>query len=206
MTSNFWYCILSLSPRRGIQLTNITNYPINTNKQMKNLSTEKIVFLIIGGLTVFVLVLIGIFSVNEQKQAQGNTTVASYSTSDKDRPKVTVASTFNDLGTMKVKDEKSAEFTIENIGNKPLQLSKIKSSCDCTFGQVIIDGTKSPEFSMHAANPWVGIVDPGKKATLSVIYRPSIMPVSGVVTRDVYVQTNDPEKSNLTFTVKAFVE
>lgn len=173
---------------------------------MKNLGTDKIVLLIIGGLTIFALILISIFSFNEQKQSQGSTIVASYSASDKDRPKVTVASTFNDLGNMKVKDEKTAEFTIENAGNKPLQLSKIKSSCDCTFGVVTIDGVKSPEFSMHATNPWVGTVDPGKKATLSVIYRPSIMPVSGVITRDVYIQTNDPEKSNLTFTVKAFVE
>ncbi len=173
---------------------------------MKNLSTEKIVFLIIGGLTVFALVLIGIFSVNEQKQSQGSTAIASYSTADKDRPKLTVSGTFNDLGNMKVKDEKSAQFTIENTGSKPLQLYKMRSSCDCTLGQVTIDGVKSPEIGMHSNNPWVGTVDPGKKATLAVIYRPYIMPVSGVVTRDVFVQTNDPEKSNLTFTVKAFVE
>jgi len=173
---------------------------------MRNLSTEKIVFLIIGGLTIFALVMIAIFSVNESKESQGNTAIVSYSASDKDRPKATVSSTFNDLGKMKVKDEKTAEFTIENTGSKPLQLFKIKASCDCTFGVVTIDGVKSPEFSMHSTNPWVGTIDPGKRATLAVIYRPYIMPVSGVITRDVYVQTNDPEKSNLTFTVKAFVE
>lgn len=172
---------------------------------MKNLGTEKIIFLIIGGLTVFALILIAIFSVNEQKQAQGSTAIFSYSTSDKDKPKVTLASTFSDLGNMKVKDEKAAQFIIENTGNKPLQLYKISTSCDCTFGQVTIDDTKSPEFSMHAS-PWVGTVEAGKKATLSVIYRPSIMPVSGVVTREVYVQTNDPENQQLTFTIKAFVE
>lgn len=173
---------------------------------MKNISTEKIIFLIIGGITVFVLVLIVIFSVNEQKQAQGNTPAVSYSTNDRDRPKATVSSAFSDLGKMKVKDEKSAEFTIENTGTKPLQLLKISSSCNCTFGQVTIDDKKSPELGMHTTTPWVGTVESGKKATLSVIYRPFIMPVSGVITRDVYVQTNDPEKSNLTFTVKAFVE
>lgn len=173
---------------------------------MKNLGTEKIIFLIIGGLTVFALILIAIFSVNEQKQAQGSTTVLSYSVSDKDKPKATISSTFSDLGNMKVKDEKTAEFTIENKGEKPLQLTKIQTSCDCTFGQITIDDAKSPEFSMHASSPWVGTIDPGKKAVLSIIYRPSIMPVSGVVTREVYVQTNDPEKPNLTFTVKAFVE
>lgn len=173
---------------------------------MKTLGTEKIIFLIIGGLTVFALVLIGIFSVNESKQSRANTSIDSYSASDKDRPKVTVSSTFFDLGNMKVKDEKAAEFTIENTGSKPLQLYKISSSCSCTFGQVTIDDVKSPELGMHSTNSWVGTVEPGKKATLSVIYRPYIMPVSGVITRDVYVQTNDPEKSQLIFTVKAFVE
>lgn len=173
---------------------------------MKNLGTDKIVLLIIGGLTVFILILIAIFSVNEQKQAQGSTTILSYSTNDQDKPKVNISGTFFDLGNMKVKDEKAAEFTIENTGSKPLQLFKISSSCNCTFGQVTIDGKKSPELGMHTTTPWVGTVEPGKKAALSVIYRPYIMPVSGVITRDVYVQTNDPEKSNLTFTVKAFVE
>lgn len=173
---------------------------------MKNLGTEKIVFMIVGGLTLFFLILIAIFSVNEQKQAQGSTVVASYTASDKDRPKASMSSTFSDLGKMKVKDEKAAEFIIENTGNKPLQLFKISSSCDCTFGQLTIDDKKSPELGMHSATPWVGSIEPGKKATLSVIYRPYIMPVSGVITRDVYVQTNDPEKSNLIFTVKAFVE
>lgn len=59
---------------------------------------------------------------------------------------------------------------------------------------------------MHASGSWTGNIEPGKKAKLSVIYRPSIMPVSGIVTRDVYIQTNDPEKPKLTFTVKADVE
>lgn len=172
---------------------------------MKSLGTEKMVFLIIGGLTVFAFILIVIFSVNEQKQAQG-ANIVSYSASSADRPKATIASKFSDIGRMKVKDEKTAEFTIENTGAKPLQLSKISASCDCTFGQVTINNVKSPEFSMHSSNPWVGSIDPGKKATLTVIYRPYIMPVAGVITRDVYVQTNDPENSNLTFTVKAFVE
>lgn len=173
---------------------------------MKSLSTEKIIFLIIGGLTLFVIVLIVIFSVNEQKQAKNSANILSYSSTDSEKPKAAVSSTLSDLGKMKVQDEKTAQFEIENKGEKPLQLFKIRSSCDCTFGQVSIDEVKSPEFAMHASSPWVGEVAPGKKAVLSVTYRPYIMPVSGVVTRDVYLQTNDPEKSNLTFTVKAFVE
>jgi hypothetical protein len=59
---------------------------------------------------------------------------------------------------------------------------------------------------MHSSISWVGTLNPGKKATVKVIYRPYIMPVSGEITRDVYVQTNDPDNERITFTVKAFVE
>lgn len=170
------------------------------------MSTDKLIFIIIGVFTSGVLVLIALFSVNERKQNQASANVTGYSLSDKDKPSVVVSSSVSDLGNMKVKDEKSADFTIENKGIKPLSLFKISASCDCTFGQVTIGEVKSPEFTMHAKNPWVGTVDPGKKATLRVIYRPFIMPVKGPVTRDVYVSTNDPANSRLTFTVKANVE
>lgn len=169
-------------------------------------STDKLIFFIIGGFTLVILVGIVLFSINEGKQNQTAANIANFSASDKEKPVVAVSSTFSDLGNMKSKDEKAAEFTIENKGTKPLSLFKVSSSCDCTYGQITIDGVKSPEFTMHSQNPWTGTIDPGKKATLSVIYRPFIMPVKGVVTRDVYVQTNDPAKSKLTFTVKANVD
>lgn len=181
---------------------------INIMKPFRNstMSTDKLVFFIIGGFTIVILVLIALFSFNEGKQTQGVANIASFSVNDKDKPEIAVSSTFSDIGNMKVKDEKSAQFTIENKGTKPLSLFKVSSSCDCTFGQITIDGVKSPEFTMHSQNPWTGSIDPGKKATLNVIYRPFIMPVKGVVTRDVIVQTNDPTKSQVTFTIKANVE
>ena len=103
-------------------------------------------------------------------------------------------------------EEKAAQFTIENKGNKPLQLFKVSSSCGCTVGIITIDGNISPEFGMHNNSNWSGEILPGKTASLSVIYRPYIMPVKGPVTRDVFVTTNDPENKLLTFTVKADVE
>src|SRR3990172_6950030 len=173
---------------------------------MKLPSTDKVVLLVIGGFTVLVLVLIFMVSVNESKQAQGSSAVTLYTTNDVQRPKVTLSNSLADLGTMKVKDEKSAQFTLENTGTKSLSLSRISTSCDCTFGQLTINGEKSPEFSMHSKNPWVGTINPGEKAVLEATYRPFIMPVSGPVTRDVFVSTNDPDNPRLTFTVKAIVE
>lgn len=174
--------------------------------RFSNMGADKLIFFIIGGFTVIILVLIVLFSLNEGKQSQTIANITAFSVNDKDKPEVVVSSTFSDLGKMKVKDEKSATFTIENKGTKPLSLFKISSSCDCTFGQITIDGNKSAEFGMHAKNSWTGTLAPGKKATLNVIYRPFIMPVKGIITRDVFMQTNDPQKPQLTFTVKAFVE
>lgn len=174
--------------------------------RINNMSTDKLIFLIIGGFTAVILVLIVLFSVNEGKQSQAAAKVPGFSTSDKEKPEAAVSSVFSDLGNMKAKDEKAAEFTIFNKGVKPLTIFQVSSSCDCTFGQVTIDGVKSPEFTMHSRNSWSGTVDPGKIAVLTVIYRPFIMPVKGVVTRDVYIQTNDPDRKKITFTVKANVD
>jgi len=107
---------------------------------------------------------------------------------------------------MKVSDDKSANFKIKNIGQKPLQLSNISSSCNCTFGQVIINGKESDVFGMHNVSDFAGEVFPGKEAIIKVTYRPSIMPVYGVIEREVYVSTNDPENPKLIFKVKANVK
>lgn len=132
--------------------------------------------------------------------------VISYKTTDQEKPKVEVKKTFSDLGTMKISEDKSAEFTIKNIGAKPLQLYGISSSCNCTFAQVIIDGQESELFGMHAVSNLAGEVLPRKEAKIRVTYRPFIMPVYGVVEREVYVSTNDPMKPKLIFSVKANVK
>lgn len=173
---------------------------------INNIGTDKLIFLMIGGFTIVILVLIVLFSLNEGKQSQTTGNIIAFSVNDKDKPEFAVSAIFSDLGKMKVKDEKTAEFLIENKGTKPLSLFKVSSSCGCTFGQIIIDGNKSPELGMHSRNSWTGTIDPGKKAILNVIYRPFIMPVKGIITRDVYLETNDPQKPKLTFTVKAEVE
>ena len=133
------------------------------------------------------------------------TAIVSYSSSDKERPRAEIKSTFSDLGKMKVSDEKSSEFTIKNIGQKPLQLSNINSSCNCTFVQVIIDGKESELFGMHNVSDFAGEILPGKSAKIKVIYRPFIMPVYGPIEREAYVETNDPENPKLVFKVRANV-
>lgn len=162
--------------------------------------------MIIIGLVLFSLVaIVGsyFFLVSGQRpQVQ----IISYSVSDKEMPIAEAKITFFDLGQMKVSDDKFANFKIKNIGQKPLQLSNVSSSCNCTFGQVLINGKESELFGMHNISDFAGEVLPGKEAVIKVTYRPSIMPVYGVIEREVYVSTNDPENPKLTFKVKANVK
>lgn len=162
--------------------------------------------ILIIGLALFSLVAIGgsyFFLVNGQKS---QISVISYSLSDKERPKIEAKTTYFDLGPMKVSDDRSASFKIKNIGQKPLQLTNISSSCNCTFGQVVIDGRESELFGMHNISDFAGEILPDKEAAIKVTYRPSIMPVYGVIEREVYVSTNDPENPKLTFKVKTNVK
>lgn len=160
---------------------------------------------LITGIIIFSLAVIGgsyFLLAGGQKSIP---TITSYSQNDKERPKIEAKINFFDLGKMKVSEDRSANFKIKNIGQKSLQLSNISSSCNCTFGQVIIDGRESEIFGMHNVSNFAGEILPGKEAMIKVTYRPSIMPVYGLVEREVYVTTNDPENPKLVFKVKATV-
>ena len=161
---------------------------------------------LIGGFTVFAIILIGFVAVGEQKKAEGAGQIVQYQLANTDKPIVKTNSIFQDIGKMNVNDEKTVDFTLTNMGKKPLQLYNISSSCGCTAGVITINGNKSPEVSMHDKSSWNGSVAPGQSATVSLIYRPRIMPVKGDISRSVYVETNDPAQKQLTFSIKTFVE
>ena len=123
-----------------------------------------------------------------------------------DRPKAEVLTSTADLGVMGVNDTKEAEFTIKNIGNKPLQILNINSSCNCTFGKIIYKNIETNEFGMHKQSGYVADIAPGESAIVKAIYKPYIMPVYGNVSRDVYISTNDPENAKLIFTLTTVVK
>lgn len=166
----------------------------------------KTIFWIIGGFTVLIVVLIGFVAKGEQKDAKKTGQVVAYQRGDTQKPVASVETGITDLGTMKVSDERSADFTVKNTGTMPLSIFNISSSCGCTAGVVTINGNKSPEGAMHSKSDWIGSVNPGDQAVVTVIYRPSVMPVKGAVSRSVYVETNDPASPKLTFTVKAYIK
>lgn len=116
--------------------------------------------------------------------------------------------TFVDLGNMQTEEEKTASFEIVNTSDNILRIWKVKTSCDCTFAKVKIGDQESGEFSMHAKGPlanWIGEIPVGEKAELKVIYRPFIMPVSGVITRQVSFYSNDPKNESVEITIQANV-
>lgn len=168
--------------------------------------SDKTILFLIGGFTILALVLIGFVARGEQVEAKKTGQVVQYQSSDSQKPIASYEMETKDMGNMKVSDEKTVDFTVKNTGTKPLSLFNISSSCGCTAGQITINGVKSPEGSMHQKGSWIGSLEPSESAIVSVIYRPSVMPVKGEVSRSVYVETNDPNNAKLTFTVKAVVE
>lgn len=163
--------------------------------------------------TIFVValcvILLGIvvFYFSASKPAASLVSSSAYSLDSKERPSAEVKNTSASLGGMKVSDERSADFLIKNVGTKPLQITGMRSSCMCTVGKLIYNGTESQEFGMHAQESViVGEIAPSSQATVRVTYRPFLMPVYGAIEREVYVQTNDPQNPQLILKVTANVK
>lgn len=98
-------------------------------------------------------------------------------------------------------------FTIKNNGTEPLKLTKVKTSCTCTTAQIIIDGKKSPLFSMHPGSSWVGEVASGEEAQLEVVFDQTFHGPSGLgpIERYITVETNDVTNPKLEFSLKGNV-
>lgn len=116
-----------------------------------------------------------------------------------DQAKVQIPTEERELGNISVANERTAVFFIRNVGGKPLQISQVRTSCMCTYAQVIIADNKSPLFNMAmhhspAVQSWQGVVEPGLTAMIRIIYRPYMMPVKGSVARNVKFNTNDPTR------------
>ena len=158
------------------------------------------------GIILFSLVFIGgayfVISSGEKPQIP----IVSYSVQDKNKPIIEALETSYDMGTIKVSDTKEKEFSIKNTGTKPLLLSEISTSCGCTSAQIVYKGTSSKTFSMHSQSDYVAQIDPQTSAVVKVVYMPFTMPVYGVVERQVFMSTNDPNKSKLEFRIKANVQ
>lgn len=163
--------------------------------------------IIIGSIIVSGLILIlGVFLLGQGTRSS-QVIISSYSSTDQSKPKAQIDKSSADLGPMKVSDEKSIDFVIKNIGDKPLQITGLSTSCHCTAAKVIYEGIESQEYGMHATEATViSEISPSKQAIVRVTYRPFLMPVYGFVEREAYVETNDPQNSKITFRVTTNVK
>lgn len=165
------------------------------------MSTKTIIFLVVSFLIMFFGM--AYFATKDQKPTPKQ---EKYQVENADRPKAEVKENLIDIGEMKVNEIKEVSFSLNNVGNKPLQILNINSSCNCTFGKVLYKGIETKQFGMHKQSGYVTDIAPNDTAIVKVIYNPSIMPVYGPVTRDVYISTNDPENPKLIFTIKTYVK
>ncbi|MEK9178993.1 MAG: hypothetical protein AAB893_00815, partial [Patescibacteria group bacterium] len=159
----------------------------------------KNVFIIVAGILLFVGITYGVFVLSDSQSS--TTAIKRYKKNEKQKPKViVVGNLLKSLKKMKVSDTKSAKFTIKNVGAAPLQLYESTTSCNCAFGQVLMDNYESDIFGMHAPQKTHISVAQGATAQIVVTYKPYIMPVYGKIQRYAIIRTNDPVKPELTFT------
>ena len=93
------------------------------------------------------------------------------------------------------------EFEIENRGTNVLELTNVLTSCACTTARITIEGKASPYFGMHSTSSWIGRLEPGQTATLSVVFDPLFHGPDGLgpIERFIAVETNDPQNPRLEF-------
>lgn len=117
----------------------------------------------------------------------------------KERPIIALSPTVFDFGDVSQKKGKVfTSFALKNEGKSDLVISKLDTSCGCTFASIIFEGKQSPFFTMpgHGSeNPsWEGVaIPPGNEAELKVMYDPDVhKDFRGPATREIYVYSNDP--------------
>lgn len=159
--------------------------------------------IILGAIVASVAIIIGaVLLLGNDKSPKRETLGAASMTIDKK---------FEDFGDMKSDEEKTATFTIANTSaSSVLRIWSVSTSCDCTFATVVIGSQETGEFNMPmhmiaSLKNWIGEVPAKQTATLRVTYRPKVMPVTGVVTRQVRFATNDPKNAEVEVSVKANV-
>jgi hypothetical protein len=115
------------------------------------------------------------------------------------------------LGVLAIDDVGRAEFQLKNTGSEPVEISQVRTSCMCTFAEIAMPTGKSPEFNMAMHNDavtdgWQGVLEPGEEAIVTVIYKPSLMPVEGSAARNVKFATTDPQNPVVELGVHAIVK
>ncbi len=110
--------------------------------------------------------------------------------------KLEILETDYDFGVIGL-DNVTHEFPIKNIGEGPLKISRVATSCGCTTAQLQKGGETSVKFGMDHGNlPKPNMtLEPGEEAVVLVTYNPlthGLKNAAGTFRRIVYIQTDNP--------------
>ena len=92
-----------------------------------------------------------------------------------------------DFGKIKEDERPVHVFTIKNTGREELIISRVRSSCGCAATMLSSDN-----------------IQPGKSAELKVTFNPT--GYNGLVKKDIYIESNDPQLSKTKLTITTEVE
>jgi len=92
-----------------------------------------------------------------------------------------------DFGKIKEDERPIHIFTIKNTGREELIISRVRSSCGCTATMLSSDNIK-----------------PGQSAELQATFNPTGF--NGIVKKDIYIESNDPQLPKTKVTINAEVE
>jgi len=151
---------------------------------MKNKITIFLVAIIILILiTVVFYKITSINVVNNNNSIIDNVNVATdiVETSKISGPAIRVTPLIYDLGVVIYGDVVKHIFIIENIGDQPLEITRLSTSCGCTKAM------------MTEANK---IIEPGSSAPMTVTFDPAVHKDDtdlGELSRTIYIETNDPQ-------------
>lgn len=108
-------------------------------------------------------------------------------------PVIEVTPASYDLGTVVYGKIAEHTFTVKNLGDKPLEILRLSTSCGCT------------KATMAEKDK---IIAPGQSAEMLVTFDPAVHQNDmdlGELTRIVYIRTNDPKKPETEVEIKAKV-
>ncbi len=96
---------------------------------------------------------------------------------DAPQPNVAIPVSYFDFGSIPAAPDNAVQtFPIENTGTEPLIINRMVTSCACTTAQLSSS-----------------VIEPGKRADLTVVFDPDFHDTEGPVKRIVWMETNDPD-------------
>jgi len=102
-------------------------------------------------------------------------------------PTISISEEEWDFGKIKEDERPVHIFTIKNTGKEELIISRVRSSCGCAATMLSSDN-----------------IQPGKSAELKVTFNPT--GYNGLVKKDIYIESNDPQLPKTKITVITEVE